>query len=104
MGTPHKYAEVIKAWADGKTIQWRRNWGLNPTQWQDIEKPDFHCETVVFRVKPEKKSPGLVYMENAYPVRGRYGVTFKESDVNSQAQEGARAVIEAYKRGELDYD
>ena len=49
---PHKYADVIKAWADGKTIQGRINLG----DWQDApahRNPDFVNPRVEWRIKPE---------------------------------------------------
>lgn len=51
MGTPHKYAELIKAWADGAEIQWKR---LEPFGWIDCanNKPvwDNNAE---YRIKPK---------------------------------------------------
>ena len=46
---PHVHAEVIKAWADGATIQiWRKN---NET-WIDCIAPSFFVD-YKYRVKPE---------------------------------------------------
>lgn len=48
--TPHVHAEVIKAWADGKPIEWREN----PSEdWQLIKDPSF-VEDFEYRVKPEE--------------------------------------------------
>lgn len=48
---PHKWAEVIKAWADGKPIQ-RRLIGAH--FWDDVdEHPYFDNTTLEWRVKPE---------------------------------------------------
>lgn len=55
MNTPHKNAEVIKAWADGKEIQYRFEDG----KWHDFE----HCGTAgpwisdspQWRIKPQKR-------------------------------------------------
>ena len=48
---PRKYAEVIKAWADGKPIQARENGG----PWRDIGNayPYFSTDKLEWRVKPE---------------------------------------------------
>lgn len=47
----HKWAEVIKAWADGKPIQ-RRLIGAH--FWDDVdEHPYFDNTTLEWRVKPE---------------------------------------------------
>lgn len=52
---PHKYAEVIKAWADGKPIQVRFK---NSTFWIDEEfdggVPLFNDSDREWRVKPER--------------------------------------------------
>lgn len=54
---PHKWAEVIKAWADGKPIQLKNQRGLN--EWVDYEgegyriPPDFGSSYFEWRVKPE---------------------------------------------------
>lgn len=54
MNTPHKHAEVIKAWADGKAIQWKH---MGP--WCDFDSPKFgpwNNPNIEWRVKPEKKT------------------------------------------------
>lgn len=93
MGIPHKHAAIIKAWADGATIQFRRS----PCVWETFhpkEQPHW-LSNVEYRVKPEpKKTPGQMYWEAAHP--GNHGV------VPEHAVRGVRAVIEAYKRGEFD--
>lgn len=48
MNTPHKHAEVIKAWADGATIQVR---GLCSDPWEDIKSPSWWVGNE-YRVKP----------------------------------------------------
>jgi hypothetical protein len=45
---PHKHAEVIKAWADGKVVQVQADDGL----WLDIDKPEW-VTGCAYRVKPE---------------------------------------------------
>lgn len=56
MGTPHKWADVIKAWADGADVQIRFNGG----EWVDIEKPAFDSKDAIYRIKPEPK-PDVIY-------------------------------------------
>lgn len=58
MTTPHKWADVIKAWADGKPIQWRA--ALLPSdddRWGDVTSstklPDFSAKHCEWRIKPE---------------------------------------------------
>ena len=49
---PHKWAEVIKAWADGKPIQYK---AYDSPDWRDVEKahPFFDNDFLEWRVKPE---------------------------------------------------
>jgi hypothetical protein len=60
--TPHKHAALIKAWADGETIQLRvvvhDGSGVH-YDWRDIVAPCWK-DDLTYRVKPEKKSPGEV--------------------------------------------
>lgn len=51
MTTPHKHAELIKAWADGAEIEYQ-----NPDSgaWYLCAPPAWKTE-VVYRIKPEKK-------------------------------------------------
>jgi len=65
MGTPHKHAEVIKAWADGATIQCRPT-SLAAAAWETfcngfVPRWD---ENMEYRVKPEPKSPGQLMYES----------------------------------------
>lgn len=56
MGTPHKWADVIKAWADGADVQI----SVNGSRWEDIEDPAFDSKISRYRIKPEPK-PDVVY-------------------------------------------
>lgn len=50
MREPHKHAEIIKAWADGKTIQC----SMFGSEWKDIANPSWNLtEETRYRVKPE---------------------------------------------------
>ena len=53
MNTPHKHAEVIKAWADGAKIEFREP-ELEHANWEYITTPKWHDE-LEYRVKPEPK-------------------------------------------------
>ena len=53
MNTPHKHAEVIKAWADGAKIEFREP-KLEHANWEYITTPKWHNE-LEYRVKPEPK-------------------------------------------------
>lgn len=63
---PHKHAEIIKAWADGETIQWRGNLGNDLTDWKDW-LPDISPSwdsLVLFRVKPSPIPAGTALMRS----------------------------------------
>lgn len=62
MKTPHKHAELIKAWADGAEIQ-SRFVVINDTNeghvWVDTPNPAWDFEKI-YRIKPEPK-PDVVH-------------------------------------------
>lgn len=45
---PHKYSDVIKAWADGELVQW----SSNGVKWHDAESPSFDSSNCFWRIKP----------------------------------------------------
>jgi hypothetical protein len=55
MKTPHKHAELIKAWADGAEIQFRFPCDL---KWTDTKTPSWDG-IAEYRIKPEPK-PDLI--------------------------------------------
>jgi len=57
MKTPHKHAELIKAWADGAEIQSRVN---EADEWDDDRFPGWH-KNAMYRIKPEPKPNLEVY-------------------------------------------
>lgn len=52
MKTPHKHADVIKAWADGAQIQFR---GEYSKSWEDCIHDPIWYENIQYRVKPDVK-------------------------------------------------
>ena len=61
MGTPHKHAELIKAWADGAKIQY-----LNINEeWRDISSPNWGLSTD-YRIKPEPKKVQFRFYMNSF--------------------------------------
>jgi len=66
MKTPHKHAELIKAWADGSEIQIKFYNG-----WRDIQPIDW-SEHAEFRIKPEPKPDMVYYGALDEPARGAY--------------------------------
>jgi len=66
--TPHKHCEVIKAYADGYTIQLSTDVGV----WEDIPVPNFDSKQGLYRVKPQPKPDVVMYgniKETLYGVR-----------------------------------
>lgn len=57
MKTPHKYAELIKAWADGEKIQVFSSL----KEWVDAEHPSW-LEELQYRIKPESKPDLIKYV------------------------------------------
>jgi len=47
--TPHKHSEVIKAWADGESIQ---IWAFKDEEWVTVNEPIWRSEEQ-YRVKPK---------------------------------------------------
>lgn len=50
MKTPHKHAELIKAWADGAEIEYCTSIGL----WIYVKEPSW-SDDIDYRIKPEPK-------------------------------------------------
>ena len=57
MKTPHKHADIIKAWADGAEVQCKNN--CDPT-WKDMGPHPCWFDGIQYRIKPEPK-PDVVY-------------------------------------------
>lgn len=87
MATPHKHAALIKAWADGATIQWQDSTGC----WRMENQPIWRADTN-YRIKPEPKPLGQVCREAWYARAGHCGDTFAPS-----WESAAAAVIQAYE-------
>ncbi len=95
MPNRHKHADVIIAWANGETIEYRfilpTLYGTKWSEWKPLPKEDtihWHKDNE-YRVKPKKKTPSQVYFNNI---------------AQTSVHDSLKAVIEAYKRGELDYE
>jgi hypothetical protein len=78
MGTPHKHAEIIKAWAEGAKIQHFDN-----EKWYDVHSPLWDQGTI-YRIKPEPK-PDLVY----YAVFAKIGESILSSAITKYSDPGA---------------
>lgn len=68
MKTPHKHAELIKAWADGAQIQYKSQLRAE-RGWVDDRMPSFDVD-YEWRIKPEPK-PDVSF----------YGVAINESGI-----------------------
>lgn len=79
MTKAHKNAEVIKAWADGKAIQWPTAYN----EWIDFDE-DWHSGpwndyTQVWRIKPEPKKGWVRVAEHKDP-SGNYITHWSDKD------------------------
>ena len=86
---PHKWAEAIKAWADGKPIQVM---DTRVNEWADYENeqltPDFSLDYFKWRVKPE-------------PVETYHFVEYMgEGDVEMYSSENLKANLRLTFEGE----
>ena len=54
MNKPHKHAELIKAWADGAKIEFKREDG-----WYECKYPIWY-EEYEYRIKPKPPKPDVV--------------------------------------------
>ena len=59
MKTPHKHAELIKAWADGAGIEYMSKITDN---WVSIPSPSWAAHTK-YRIKPEPKPDTIRYFQ-----------------------------------------
>lgn len=74
MNTPHKHAEVLRAIADGKTVQWRSD-----AEWHDAEFEPYTPMSKLnleWRVKPEPKPDVVAYI--GIDNRESYSETFRD--------------------------
>ncbi len=75
MTTPHKHADLIKAWADGAEIE-----TYETGKWMLVSKPNWF-ETHQYRIKPEPK-PDVVRYLNPSQYNGSYKY-FEEATVRA---------------------
>jgi hypothetical protein len=80
MSTPHKHAELIKAWADGATIEWQASNG----NWMVDKEPNWGYPNARYRIKPEPK-PDIVrwvYGNQSMGYRSFDGACFEHTQPN----------------------
>lgn len=82
--TPHKHAEVIKAWADGAEIQYRSPESMS-ISWNDTKDPAWNVE-FEYRVKPQPKKcvPYKRYLGYGVRGAGSIGVYYKDNTFNPE--------------------
>lgn len=86
--TPHKHAELIKAWADGAKIEsrWQPTEDVPDPMWVDDNHPHWHWKTLEFRIKVEPKVPVVRWLwvyknaSNLWRISTRY-LTAKEASM-----------------------
>lgn len=94
---PHVYADVIKAWADGATVEYYHP-TLSGGNWILTRSPAWH-EDYQYRVKPEPK-PDIVSYTNVYPSAST-GVSHETlEEANKIMQNDRVAVIKITINGE----
>ena len=74
MKTPHKHAELIKAWADGAQIEY---WSKTYEVWAETHDPAW-VEADNYRIKPEPKPDIISYI---YASEGKW-LRFCEEQYN----------------------
>lgn len=91
--TPHPHAEAIKAWADGKPVEWRES----PSEdWQLIRNPSF-VKDYEYRVKPEEVVDFTIVLSD-----GRPGTVFTTQRVDLEDYYHASNYQGYMKRTRLD--
>lgn len=102
MNKPHKYAEVIKAWADGKDVQYKHEDEEKWTDYVDGNGLGFQHPNFLWRIKPEPKKAGDVlydcYKNAAQEFLGQRSVD------KSIWQASAEAFIRELKAGNIKED
>ena len=67
--TPERAKEllpIITAFANGETVQWRRDWGASPTEWRDynVQQGPSFTSLVAWRIKPKVPEYRLFVYDN----------------------------------------
>jgi len=93
MNTPHKYADVIKHWADGGEIQWKDSNGVWNDRATETTTPAFNY--LEWRIKPQKKKVWL----NFYTI-GTYVYSSKEEADRCATASRIACVCVEFEEGE----
>lgn len=78
-----KLSEILKAYAEGKTIQWRiRSNYRQGEQWYDCFNPTFDFANLEYRIKPEPKLRPYANAEEFLAAQKEHGPYFKYKEGN----------------------
>lgn len=77
MTTPHRHAALIKAWADGATIQGRERRIGSSRTWHDIDNPHW-IDYLEYRIKPANLVRFIPVSTAGSKLVVGWGVTSKE--------------------------
>ena len=77
---PHKHAEIIKAWADGVTVQINHD-----GEWRDMERP-LWTEVCEYRIKPAEKVVRWLWVYRSKTVPGWHlsGLVMSEEEMEAR--------------------
>lgn len=104
MNKPHKWAEVIKAWADGAAVQLRhKNIGADGgwCEWWDIDndRPDFIMAShIEYRIKPTPPPLRVEDVPLGFPCRLIDGLEFIPSFYDEPDKEFVGSIMSEGKR------
>ena len=87
MTTAHEHAELIHAWADGATIQFKP---VDQLEWDDCGGTPMWCSYNDYRIKPEP-NPDYSKFGGLYEGDGYNEIQGVTSDINKVPQESTDA-------------
>ncbi len=80
---PHKYKDLIIAWANGAEIQVKYDIKDEWINWDDSDSPSWH-ENFEYRIKPEPKPDYYFYF--GYDDSGKNGCLFNDREPSNEWQ------------------
>jgi len=104
LGKPHKYTDLIKAWADGKQIEQKTKHSHlgSSYEWHDVFNPNWNSNNLEFRIKtlpiPDKKSYLVKYSNENYWVESAgYGLPDEVLTIIRDGETGKIKSVEVSK-------
>lgn len=93
---PHKWAEVIKAWADGKPIQYKYlDWKDSEWKDNDMPLPRFDIGDLEWRVKPENIVIEGEISPNHHFNGGYFCVSSTENNIRLEFDSDTKKLVKA---------